>query len=121
MPKKRVIILQDGELGADYYKTYVETLKRVLESVKDPDDDSPMANVEIKFSRDEVKEVIAEERVHVVIFVSASLQEFARTLRKEFKELVVFVVAGRSVQEEPYLIPKGMLELEGIQKMLRVQ
>ncbi|OGY47930.1 MAG: hypothetical protein A3J62_02900 [Candidatus Buchananbacteria bacterium RIFCSPHIGHO2_02_FULL_38_8] len=61
-----------------------------------------------------------EKHIDTVIFISVAMLNAARRLRSQFPRLTVLVLAGRSAEGEPYLIPKQLLNSAAIEQLIKV-
>lgn len=121
---KRVLIVQAGRFGPEHYASFVEELKDILLEAKlptDSKDEKPRsaAVVNIVRSADEAKDLMDKRWFHIVIFVSVDMLEPARELRAKYNNTDVYVLPGRPVENEPYIVPKKMIVGTGFEQILR--
>ncbi|MEK7164791.1 MAG: hypothetical protein AAB779_02490 [Patescibacteria group bacterium] len=128
MQQKQVVIVQEGTFEAKHYDSYTETLCRVLRGYKkspDPgkNDVEPqqVATVEVVVSDDLAEEKVKAGQADIIIFVSAGMYYAAKRFRAKYPRLAVYVLAGRAVDEEPFIIPKLVLyNKEALELLLEV-
>ena len=81
--------------------------------------DNPAAVVSVVETAAEARDLVAEEKVDMVIFVSAGMYEVASQLQFDFPFFQIYIFAGRPVKGQPFLIPKKLITLVGIERMVR--
>jgi len=122
---KQILIVHDGLFEKEQYNTFVDMLKEHLRDVEQPKekpDDEPKkeAVVEVVESEEGAVAKAKEKHIDTVIFISVAMLNAARRLRSQFPRLTVLVLAGRSAEGEPYLIPKQLLNSAAIEQLIKV-
>jgi ABC-type amino acid transport substrate-binding protein len=100
---KRVVICQDGTLGAGHYDAYVLILKEGMTTV------NPTPEVEVVETSAEALQRVQQGRADIVVFVSVGMMEFARQIRRQYPDKTVFVLTGVDPEGQPYVLPKLMV------------
>ncbi|MEK7125678.1 MAG: hypothetical protein AAB880_02060 [Patescibacteria group bacterium] len=128
MQQKQVVIVNDGVFDARHYDSYIEILRRNLTGYKkSPDpgrsdvEPQQVATVEVVATHDLAEERVRAGRADIIIFISVGMFLVGQQFREKFPKLTVYVLAGKAVPQEPFLIPKMVLSSkEAIQQLLEV-
>ena len=123
-PNRVVIVRGGGAFKDEGYDSWIDIVKRSLENATAPgdkQDDEPkhLATVEIVQSWEEAEERAGRREIDILIFVSVSMVEIARGFRQRHKDLTVYAMVGREVDDEPYILPKGILGAETLRELAR--
>ncbi|MFA5047603.1 MAG: hypothetical protein WC516_01025 [Patescibacteria group bacterium] len=121
-PNRVAIVRGGGAFKDEEYDSWIDIVKRALENATTPGDkqgDEPkhLAVVEVVQSWEEAEEKAGRNEIDILMFVSVSMVDIARGFRQRHKGLTVYVMVGREVDDEPYIVPKSILGAETLREM----
>lgn len=126
MKQRRIVIVNGGIFKENTPNHYVDTcnfIRGIFEKIKMIDEtgrdtDDPAAIVTVVETEAEARNLVVNNKVDIVIFVSATMYGVANKLQSDFPGLWILNFIIRPLVQHPYLVPLDLVTLEGVRQMI---
>lgn len=113
-PNRILLYSGEGTFGKEHYARFIQSFARDLAvhehvKVRPEEETTQAARIEIVESEEELWEKVNRHLADTIVFFSTADYPLACQLRKQFPQLNVFLLAGREIDNQPFIIPKALV------------